>query len=119
MRLKFVTALLLTALLAYAIGLFNFPWYGFVITSLIIALVIPQKPKQAFLAGFLGVAILWLINMIIIDVQNQHILSQKMADMFMLKGNSTLLIAISAIIGGLFSGLGALTGSFGRKVVKA
>ena len=119
MNLKFATAIVLSALLSYAIGLFNIPWYGFVITSLIIGAVIPQLPKKAFLAGFLGVFLLWLINMLIIDFKNEHILSQKMAEMFMLKGKSSLLIIITALIGGLFSGLGALTGSLGRRALKS
>lgn len=118
MKLKFLTALCLSALLAFAIGLFTLPWYSYIITSLIVAFVIPQKPSKAFLSGFLSVTILWLINMIIIDAKNEHILSQKMAHMFMLNGKSGLLIAISAILAGLLSGLGALTGSLGRKVVK-
>lgn len=118
MNLKFLTAFLLSALLAFAIGLFSLPWFGFVITSLVVAVAIPQKPSKAFFACFLGVFALWLVNMIVIDVKNEHILSQKMADMLKLRGSSSLLIIISALLGGLLSGLGALTGSLARKVVK-
>ena len=56
--MKFFTALILTALLAFISGLF-LPWWGICITSLLVAALVHQQAGKAFLAGFLGVFILW------------------------------------------------------------
>lgn len=115
MKLKFLIATLLTSLLAFAIGLFNLPWYSFVITSLLVAATIPQKKVKAFLSGLLGIGLLWLTLILIIDFQNNHILSVRIANMFKLGGSTSLLVIINTILGSLLGGLGALTGHLIRK----
>lgn len=111
--MKFITAILLTALLGYACPLYM-AWWTFVITSFIVAIAIHQKPFKAFTSGFLGLFLLWGILAIIIDNNNEHLLSQKIAQILPLNGSAQLLIFITAFIGGLVSGLSALTGSFAR-----
>src|SRR3954454_4998456 len=111
--MKFITAIILTALLGYAAPLF-FSWWSFAFTSLIVAIVVYQAPGKSFIAGFIGLSLLWGIQAAIIDSSNDHILSQKVANILPLNGSSITLIWITAIIGGLISGLAALTGSFAR-----
>ncbi len=111
--MKFITAILLTALLGYAAALY-FSWWSFAVTSFIVAVAIHQKPLKAFSAGFIGLFFLWGIHAYIIDSANEHILSQKIATLLPLSGSSILLISVTAIIGGLISGLSGLTGSFAR-----
>jgi hypothetical protein len=113
--MKFILAIIVTALLSYAVGLFTFlPWYSFVFCTIIVAIVIPQKPFKAFAAGFLAVFVLWCLLAIVKDVPNEHILSTKVANILPLKGNTTLLIVITGLIGGLVAGFGALTGSYAK-----
>lgn len=112
--MKYLIALLLTALLGFAAPLW-LPWYSIAITSFIVALVIHQKPGKAFLAGFIAIFLLWGIQAFIIDNANQHILSVKVAQILPLGGSYILLIVITAFIGALVSGLAALAGSYARK----
>ena len=56
--MKFLIAILLTALLGYAIPLYS-PWFGFAITSFVVAIVVQQTPLKSFAAGFLGLFLLW------------------------------------------------------------
>ncbi|MBX2930378.1 MAG: hypothetical protein KF781_00365 [Chitinophagaceae bacterium] len=115
--MKFFTAIILTALLTYAIGLFtNLPWYSFVFCALIIAIAVHQKPWKAFLSAFIAVFILWIVLAAIIDNANEHLLSKKVAEILPLNGNYTLLIIVTGFIGGLAAGMSALTGSFLRKI---
>ncbi len=114
--MKFFVSLILHALLAFAIGLFSLPWYGFVITSAIIAFAIPLKPLKSFISAFIALFLLWLSLAIKIDVANEHLLSQKIATLLPLNGNYWLLIFITAFVGGLLAGFAALTGSLGRKL---
>ena len=114
--MKFVTAIILTALLTYAVGLFTMiPWWSFAITTCIAATAIHQKPWKAFLAAFIAVFMLWGVMAFMLDSANQHLLSTKVAFILPLNGSYNLLILVTAFIGGLVAGLSALTGSYLRK----
>lgn len=112
--MKFIVASLLTALLGYLFPLF-LPWWSFAIPSFLVALFIHQRPWKAFLAGFVALLLLWGIYAVVIDNANQHILSFKVAQILPFKGSYIALIITTAIIGGLLSGMAALTGSYARK----
>src|SRR5437763_743360 len=109
--MKFITALVLTALLGYLLPIF-LPWWSFAITSFLVAVFIHQHPWRSFLAGFIALLLLWGIYATIIDNTNQHILSTKVAQILPFKGSYIALIISTAIIGGLLSGMAALTGSY-------
>lgn len=113
--MKFIISILLSALLTYAIGIYgNLPWWSFVITNLLIAVVIPQKPLLAFASGAIGVGMLWVGLSVGIDLANNHILSTKVATILPLKGSYIALILLTAMVGALLGGLASLTGSFVR-----
>jgi hypothetical protein len=115
--IKFLMATIVSALLAYAIGIYgNLPWWSFVISNFIIAIAIDQKPWKAFISGALGVGLLWLTLALMIDQQNGHLLSTKVANILPLKGSTTALIAITAFVGFILGGLSSLSGSYVRKV---
>ena len=67
------------------------------------------------MSGALGIGLLWLGLAFVIDNQNHHILSVKVADILPLKGSFQALLAITSIVGFLLGGLASLTGSFMRK----
>ena len=115
-HLKFVVSILLSALMGYAIGIYgNLPWWSFVVTNFIIAIAMNQKPGKSFLSGALGIGLLWLSLAFVIDNQNQHILSIKVASILPLKGSFQALIGLTAFVGFLLGGLSSLSGSFVRK----
>lgn len=115
-HLKFIVSILLSALLGYAVGIYgNLPWYSFVVTNIIIAILIDQKPSKSFMSGALGIGLLWFGLAFIIDNQNHHILSVKVAQILPLKGSFVALISVTTIVGLLIGGLASLTGSFVRK----
>jgi hypothetical protein len=116
--MKFITAIILTALLGYAAPLY-FAWWSFAITSFIAAIAVHQNPAKAFLTGFIGLSLLWGFHASIIDNANDHILSQKVANILPLNGSSISLIWITAITGGLVSGFAALTGSFAKDYTRS
>ncbi|MBC7826257.1 MAG: hypothetical protein H7122_00820 [Chitinophagaceae bacterium] len=115
--MKFVISLLLTALLSFAGGLY-LPWWCIGICAFIVSVLILQPPIRAFLAGFCGVFLLWLIFSWSIDSANDHILSHKIAQIFPLGGISFLLILITSLVGGLVGGFAALSGSYLRSGTK-
>ena len=114
--MKFILSIVLVALVAYASGIYgNLPWWSFVVTNLIIAIALPIKPIQSFIAGALGVGALWAGLAFGIDIANNHILSTKVAQILPLGGSYIALIAVTALVGALLGGLASLTGSFVRK----
>ena len=115
--MKFLLSVILTALTSFAFGMY-LPWWSIAPAAIIVALIIPQQPGRAFLAGFLGLFLLWMILAFYIDAKNDHILSVKVAELIIKKQSSTLLILMTALVGGLVGGFAALAGSFLRGVNK-
>jgi hypothetical protein len=113
--MKFIVSILLIAILSFALGLY-LPWWSLALVAFIVAALIHQRAGKAFLSGFLGLFLLWGILAFIIDQNNQHLLSAKVAELLPLGGSSFLLILVTALIGGLVAGLAALAGSFMRTV---
>jgi hypothetical protein len=114
--MKFILSIVLVALVTYAIGIYgNLPWWSFVVTNIMIAIALPIKPIQSFLAGALGVGALWAGLAFGIDMANNHILSSKVAQILPLGGSYIALIIVTAFVGALLGGLASLTGSFVRK----
>ena len=111
--MKFLTATILTAILAFISGLF-LPWWGIAITSLLVAVLVHQKVGKAFLSGLVGVFLLWAGLAWWIDMKNNGILSKKIATILPLGGNTILLILVTGLIGGLIAGFAAMSGSFLR-----
>lgn len=112
--MKFIVSVILTGLLSFAAGIYM-PWWSLAIAAFIVAALVPQKPWKAWLAGFVGLLLLWGILAFWIDMKNQHILSQKMAQVFPLGGSWILLILVTAGVAALVAGFAALTGSYVRK----
>jgi len=112
--MKFTVTIVLIALLAFALGLFM-PWWSIAIAAFIVAAFIQQRPIVSFVAGFIGVFLIWFALAMIIDVRNEHILSKRIALLLPLNGNSFLLILITAFVGAIVGANAALTASFIRK----
>src|SRR4030095_17253419 len=112
--MKLTVAIILTALLSFVGGLY-FPWWSIAVAAFASILLIPLRSSRAFLAGCLGVFILWSLLALWIDIKNQGILSTKVAQIFPLGGSSFLIILVTAIIGALVGGLAALSASYLRR----
>jgi cbb3-type cytochrome oxidase subunit 1 len=112
--MKFFVAFILTALLSFA-GCLFFPWWIIAVAAFIVAALIQQHPIASFAAGFLALFVLWAVQSIYIDAQNEHLLSTKVAHILPLGGSYVALILLSAFVGGIVAGMSALTASFLRK----
>ncbi len=109
--MKFIVAIVLSALLAFAGSLF-FDWWIIAVTSFFIGVFIHQRAWLAFLSAFIGVFLLWGIQAFILDYNNHHLLATKVASILPLGGSYLFIILFTAFVGGLVSGLAATTGSF-------
>jgi hypothetical protein len=115
--MRFLLSILLIAVLGFIAGLF-LPWWSIAIVAFLVLILLPQGLGRSFLAGFLGIFMLWFLIALVQDVKNDHILSRKVAELFKLGPASILLIIITALVGGLVAGFAAMSGSSLRAVRK-
>ena len=114
MLAKFLVTTGLIALVSFIFGLF-FPWWTIAAAAFVVSVLIPQKPSHAFLSGFVALFLLWGGMALGIDLANEGILSTRVAGLLPLGGSSVALILVTAVIGALVGGGGALTAAYLRK----
>ncbi len=113
--MRLLLATLLIALLSFIAGLF-LPWWSIAPVAFAVALLLQPGLGRGFMAGFLGIFLLWALVAFWIDVKNESVLSHKVAQLFPLGGSSLLLILVTALVGALVGGFAALAGSSLRPV---
>jgi Na+/phosphate symporter len=106
-----VTALLI-AVIALIAELFA-PWWTALLVAALIGFFAELSPRKAFLAGLLGIGLMWLGVAMFRDIPNDHILSARMAKLFSLPA-SGLYLAVTAVIGGLIGGAAAWSAAMVR-----
>lgn len=105
----YVTILAIT--IACALAQWLLPWWVIVPVTFAVSLLAEQRPGRAFVTGFCGVALWWLIVALYRDIPNNHILSLRMAQLLHLSGYDFFII-LSVLIGGLTGGLSAAAAAF-------
>lgn len=95
------------------------PWWIIVPICLIASFFFSSSKKQAFWSGFAGVFILWLVKILSLSLPNEHLLANKVGQVFMLPEsnyNWIILLIVSSVIGGMVGGLSCLTGNSFKKL---
>lgn len=114
-NLKFILKVIFTGLIAFLLQ-FYLPWWSIAIAGLLISFILSSSGISSFFSGFLGISVYWGLLAFIVDNANNQLLSTKVAEIFSLP-NSAILILITAFVGGLIGGFGALTGSQLRSLI--
>jgi hypothetical protein len=109
--MKFFISLLLTALLSFVLCLFM-GWWSIALAAFVVAALIHQPPRKAFLTGFSALFGLWGIMAWWIDAANNSVLSHRMASLLPFGGSAFIMILVTALVGALVAGFAALTGSY-------
>lgn len=108
--MRFLISTILIVLLAFTFGLYM-PWWAIAVAGFIVPLLIYQRPGLSFLCGFTAVFILWTILSWSITSSNDNILAPKIARILPLGGSVFALVMVTALVGGLVTGLASLSGS--------
>lgn len=87
-----------------------FPWWTIAVIAFMVCALLPASGFRSFLAGFMGTGLLWLAGALFYSISTDFILTEKVAKLMQL-GSPGSLIVITALVGGLVGGLGALSGS--------
>jgi hypothetical protein len=105
--MKFIIQLLAISLGAFVFELF-LPWYSLALPAIVFGYLL--RSNANFLAGFLGVGLLWLVKIIWIESHANADLIDRVAAIFSLD-ERIYLILLSITLGGLVGGFAAWTGS--------
>jgi hypothetical protein len=126
--LQFLFETLLIAGISYFLYQFfpSLPWWSAAVVAGVVAFVLNIEMKS-FFTGFTAVALLWGIAAFQLNDGNAGLLATKVGEL--LSGNAFIaqlgvltplrLVYITAIVGGLIGGFGAMTGSYGRMMLQS
>ncbi len=106
--MKFILKLFLITITCYFL-LEEYPWWTVIVIAFIVSVTIKTNGFSSFSSSFLAIAGLWFYKAYTIDMETNSLLTNKIAELFMIN-NAFLIIIITALIGGLAAGFGGLTG---------
>lgn len=112
--MRFIVQLIFISLLALVLALF-LPWWSIALAAAAGGFLV--KSNANFLSGFLGIAVLWTIRAMVIDMNAAVPLAGQIATLLMVNSKAILFL-VTAILGGLVGGFAALTGAQLRKEKK-
>ncbi len=112
--MKFIFRIILIAILTYFTSLY-LPWWIIVVASALAAYLLHGSTISAFISGFLGGGVVWLLVSWMRDLETKSIISNKIVQLFPFEDPIFLIIG-SGIVGGLAAGFGAATGNSFRQL---
>ncbi len=108
--MKFIIQLIFTIVICLLLELF-FPWWTLAIGAFVVAFIFDNKGFPSFVIGFLAAALLWTGLAGYTTFITDGILTTRLNQLLPINS-----ILITALVGGLTGGFGALTGSLFRKL---
>jgi len=105
--MNFILRILITGISTYYISSF-FPWWLIIFIPFILGLIFDDNYISHFLSSFIGVSVSWFFLLLGMEYQTEEILSSKIIQILNINSTNSLII-ISAVIGGVVSGLSSIT----------
>ncbi len=105
--MNFILRILITGISTYYISSF-FPWWLIIFIPFILSLIFDDNYISHFLSSFIGVSVSWFFLLLGMEYQTEAILSSKIIQILNINSTNSLII-ISAVIGGVVSGLSSIT----------
>ncbi|MFI5139485.1 MAG: hypothetical protein ACHQIM_16815 [Sphingobacteriales bacterium] len=91
------------------------PWWAIAVIAFFASFFIGKKPGRSFLSGFGAVFIAWVVLALFKSIPNEHILADRVVQLFPLPNNWIWLLLVTGLIGGLVGGMAALSGGLMKK----
>lgn len=110
----FFIKLISIIVLSFVLTLF-LPWYMPFVVCFVVGLLLSNHKGNNFIAGLLGVGLFWFVYAFYLDINNQHVLSSKIALLFSDKLHtditSGVLVMVTTFLGAILGGLSAMAGA--------
>lgn len=109
--MRFFIAIALIAGLSFVAQQF-LPWWSVAVVAFAVGFIMRQKREAAFFTGLIALFFLWSIYSYILSSANQHILVEKLAELFapIIRGKEFRIYVLTGAIGGLIGGFASLSG---------
>ena len=116
--MKLIIRIILIGAITYFISPFS-GWWVCMGAAFIVLFVSPSSGLNSFIAGFLGVGLVWMGHAWSLDVANKSAFSLKIGEIMGINDPIYLVLATGAI-GGIAGGFSALTGTnFKSLIIKS
>lgn len=112
--MKLIIRLIVIGALTYFLSPFSVWWLAMII-SFVVCYASPSSGLNAFVAGFLGVGLVWMGHAWNIDVNNESSFSTTIAEIMKLS-DPIFLVFATGLIGGLAGGFASLSGTTFRQL---
>ncbi|WP_128545564.1 hypothetical protein [Larkinella soli] len=106
---------LMIALLSAIAQLF-LPWWVIAVVAFTVCFWRKPSGGRAFLSGFLGIGLVWLLYALLIHLRTDGLLTARMAELLFKSSSPALLLLVTLLIGGLVGGFAGVAGSGMRQV---
>lgn len=114
--MKLILRIFIIGLLTYFLSPYSVWWTGMAV-AFIVTFVSPSSSLNAFVAGFLGIGLVWMGFAFVLDTANAAVFSSKVAAIMSPFDSSTKLIMLTGAVGGLSGGFAALSGTLLKDLV--
>jgi len=96
---------------------FYLPFWAFPISCLLVGFLTASLNRSAFLAGFIGITLLWSGMAFYLNELNESILSLRVVKLFPLPESAFALIITTGILGGILGGFATKCGDELRRLI--
>lgn len=111
----FILRIIIIAALCYLVNSI-LPWWSVALVAFSVSAIWRGSSANAFLAGFLGVGLLWFGIALYYSTAYNSQLPDNVAELFQL-GSSEILATVTGLIGAIVGGLASLSGSYLHKLI--
>jgi len=112
---NFILSILVISAVSAVLQMF-LPWWIIALVAFAVGYAIKQNGFAAFVAGFLGIFILWVGYAALLSHGNGNLLAHKVAELLPFQGHVALLLLATGVVGGLVSGFASLSGRLAANV---
>lgn len=103
--MKLLIQIIITAIVCF-VAQSLFPWWSAAVAAFLVGFVFSNSGLRSFLAGFLGVGLVWILMALFIHFSTQSELAAKVGALMPVN-----VFVLTALIGGIVGGFSSLTGS--------
>ncbi|MBC8153454.1 MAG: hypothetical protein H7Z72_11130 [Bacteroidetes bacterium] len=91
------------------------PWWSVAIVAFAVCFWRGKTGRGAFVAGFIGIALVWQVYALFIHVQNAGVMTGRMSQVLFKADMPIVLLELTVLLGGLAGGLAGLSGYLCRR----
>ncbi|GAB2522374.1 hypothetical protein [Spirosoma aerophilum] len=89
---------------------FILPWWSLAIVAFGVCFWRSPGGGRAFLSGFLGVAVVWLVHALLLQFRTDGVFIGRMSELLFKTNTAALPVVVTTLVGGLVGGLAGLSG---------